>query len=390
VAQASRALQVPQASLAPAEAGGVDLWLLIPTLALVSLGVAMVYSASIPVAASQGGSVLSYLLREVAFVGVGVLGMMGAMRIGLERLAKSAWALLLLTVALLAGLFFVPGRNGAHSWYSLGPLSFQPSEMAKLVLVIVTARYFAHFPRGLSARAEAYPPFLVMFVVVGLIAIEPDAGTAAVTFGAMLVYFHVAGARMRHLLAAGALAAIPAGVLLWHHPYQVRRIVDFGLQVLGKGRDLELFGGYQKARSLIALGSGGLTGSGYCGSVEKYFYLPAATTDSILAVVGEELGMIATWGVLALFGLLVWRGMQVARRAPDRFSGLVAAGVTAVIAVQALLNIAVVTGSIPATGVTLPFVSYGGSSLLFSMIGMGLLLNISRQCREPESVGKAP
>jgi cell division protein FtsW len=131
-------------------------------------------------------------------------------------------------------------------------------------------------------------------------------------------------------------------------------------------------------RALIALGSGGVTGRGYLSGVEKYFYLPASSTDSILAVIGEELGMIATWAVIAAFLLLVWRGMTIAGRAPDRFSGLVAAGVTCVIGVQALLNIAVVTGSIPATGVPLPFVSYGGSSLFFALIGIGLLLNVSR------------
>jgi cell division protein FtsW len=188
---------------------------------------------------------------------------------------------------------------------------------------------------------------------------------------------------MRHVAAACGLAAPLAAFMIWKHPYQLTRIVSFF-----SGREVDLAGGYQKARSLIALGSGGLTGCGYCGSVEKYFYLPAATTDSIVAVIGEELGMIFTWGVLAMFAILVWRGMQVAGRAPDRFSGLVAAGMTVLLGFQALLNIAVATGSIPATGVTLPFVSYGGSSLVMSMMSVGLLLNVSRRCTEAE--GAAP
>ena len=383
---AVRPIRVPQSELAREEASEVDLWLLAPTLALVGLGVAMVYSASIPMAAAEGGSIFSYLVREVVLVAMGLAGMLVAMRIKLEWLARQAWSLLLLTVALLVGVFFMPSRNGSHSWYAIPhtSFSFQPSELAKLVLVIVAARYFSHFPQGLPGWRQALRPFLVMFGIVGLIAIEPDMGTAVVTAMAMMVLFHIAGTRMRHLLAAGGVAGLVAAALVLRHPYQLRRIVDFFL-----GQEVELAGGYQRARSLIALGSGGLTGAGYCGSVEKFFYLPAATTDSILAVVGEELGMIATWGVLAMFALLVWRGMRVAGRAPDRFSGLVAAGITSVIAVQALLNIAVVTGTIPATGVTLPFVSYGGSSLLFSMIGLGLLLNVSRRAQDARPAAEA-
>lgn len=373
-----RAARIPQIRLISDQPAEVDLWVLVPTLALVALGVAMGYSASIPTAAAQGGSIFSYLLRECAFVAVGLVGMALATRVKMERLRRAALALLVVTGVLLVAVLFMPSRNGAHSWFRVPgtPLSFQPSELAKLVLVMVTARYFAQFPEGLPDRRRAFPPFLVMFAVVGLIAIEPDMGTAAVTAMALMVYFHIAGAKMRHLLAAGCAAAAPAALMVWKHPYQLQRILDFL-----RGREVELAGGYQKARSLIALGSGGLTGCGYCGSAEKYFYLPAATTDSILAVVGEELGMIATWGVLALLAVLVWRGLQVAGRAPDRFSGLVAAGVACLIGTQALLNIAVVTGSIPATGVPLPFVSYGGTSLLFSMIGVGLLLNVSRTCR---------
>jgi len=381
------ALRLSQAKLAREDVSHVDLWLLVPTLALVGLGVAMVYSASIPSVASLGESILSKLSQEALFVIAGLVGMVAAMRMKMEWLEEKAWALLVVTVALLAGVMAMPARGGSHSWYFIAhtPFSFQPSELAKLVLVIVTARYFSHFPQGLSNWRQAAPPFLVMFLVVGMVAIEPDMGTAAVTAMAMMVYFHIAGARMRHLGAVAGMGLAPATFLIWKHPYQLERIVSFF-----KGSEVELAGGYQKARSLIALGSGGLTGCGYCGSVEKYFYLPAATTDSILAVIGEELGLIATWGVLALFAVLVWRGMKVAGSAPDRFSGLVAAGVTTLLALQAVLNIAVATGSVPATGVTLPFVSYGGSSLLVSMVAMGLLLNVSRRGREAQVSANAP
>jgi cell division protein FtsW len=379
---AIRAVRLAQAKLEREESSPVDLWLLVPALALVSLGVAMVYSASIPAVASRGESILMKLGTEVFFVLVGLAGMVAALRVKMEWLEERAWGLLLATLGLLVAVFFWPARNGAHSWIFIPhtPVSFQPSELAKLVVVIVTAKYFARFPAGLADWREALPPFLTMFVVAGLVAKEPDMGTGAVIAMSVMIYFHIAGAKMRHLAAACGLTAPLAAFVIWKHPYQLTRIVSFF-----KGSEVDLAGGYQKARSLIAFGSGGLTGCGYCGSVEKYFYLPAATTDSIMAVIGEELGMIFTWGVLAMFAILVWRGMQVAGRAPDRFSGLVAAGVTVLLGFQALLNIAVATGSIPATGVTLPFVSYGGSSLLVSMVSVGLLMNVSRRCKEAEA-----
>ncbi len=245
--------------------------------------------------------------------------------------------------------------------------------MGKLVLVIVAARYFARFPRGLPNWRRALPPFFVLGGVCGLIAVEPDMGTAAVLGMAMLVYFHIAGAKLRHLSWAAIVSLAVCGLMIWHHPYQLNRFRSFFFR-----EELSLEGGYQATQALTALGSGGLLGHGYGGSIEKYFYLPAAITDSIVAVIGEELGMIATWCVVGLFAWLVCRGMAIAAAAPDRFSGLVAAGVTCLLGIQALVNIATVTAVIPTTGVPLPFVSYGGSSLLFSLVGVGLLLNVSR------------
>jgi cell division protein FtsW len=221
-------------------------------------------------------------------------------------------------------------------------------------------------------------------IAAALTAVEPDMGTAAVMVMAMFVYFHIAGLRLRHLSAAALVGLAGASAMIAQHPYQVARLIGFL-----KRAELPTQEGYQVTQCLIALGSGGLTGRGYCGSVWKYFYLPAAITDSILAVIGEELGLLATWAVVALFAWLVWRGLKVAGRATDRFSGLVAAGVTCFLGVQAMLNIAVATHTLPSTGVPLPFVSYGGSSLLFSLIGVGLLLNVSRrQYREDEAAGQ--
>lgn len=384
-----RAVHMPRANLAREEATGTDLKVLVPALALVAFGVAMVFSASIPPAAAQRNEdVFYYLKREMAFVAVGLCGLWAASRVSMDRVERAAGWLLLLTMGLLGGLFFFGvQRNGSYSWYLIPGTSvtFQPSEMAKLVLVIAAARYFAKFPRGLRSWRGAVPPLFLLAVIAGLVAVEPDMGTAAIIVIAAFIYYHIAGAKLRHLAAAGAGGMMLAGLMVWQHPYQLQRILDFF-----SGREVALAGGYQRIRSLIALGSGGITGCGYCQGVEKYFYLPAATTDSILAVVGEELGLVGTGSLVALFAYLVWQGVRIASQSRDRFSGLVAAGVTCFIGVQALLNIAVVTGSIPATGVPLPFVSYGGSSLLFSLMGVGLLLNISRSRQGTEGARSGP
>ena len=371
---------MPQAELevASPEKPGVDLKLLVPTLALVSLGVAMVFSASIPMtAAGEQEDVFYYLKREGLVAAIALLAMFGVTRLPMGWIRRRAGVLLGATIALLVlVLKFGTEVNGARSWFvvpGIG-LHFQPSEMAKMVLVIAAARYFVQFPQGIPNWRRAIPPVAMLGATAGLVALQPDMGTAALIAFSMFVYFHIAGLKLRHLLATGLAASIPAALIALTHPYQIGRLVDFV-----KGSEVELAGGYQTARSLIALGSGGLTGSGYCGSIEKYFYLPEATTDSILAVVGEELGLLATWAVVGLFAYLVWRGLFIAARSPDRFAALVAAGVSCSLGVQALVNIAVVTGSVPATGVPLPFVSYGGSSLLFSLIGVGLLINVSRE-----------
>jgi cell division protein FtsW len=382
-----RSVRLPQARLAPEEIQGLDLLVLVPTLALVGIGIAMVFSASIPMAAvNSNEDVFYYLKRELLFAAVGLLAMWRVSLISMQSLQRRAGWLLFAGASLLVLVLLVGIRvNGARSWLPIPgtPLRFQPSELAKLVLVIATARYLAKFPAGISERRRTLVPFLTLGGAAALIAVEPDMGTAAVIVMAMFIYYHIAGIRFRQLIAAAMVGLAAATLVILHHPYQTARILGFINRT-----QLPADEGYQVTQCLIALGSGGLTGRGYCGSVWKYFYLPAAMTDSILAVIGEELGLIATWAVVALFALLVWRGLKLAGCATDRFSGLVAAGVTCLLGVQALLNIAVTTHTLPATGVPLPFVSYGGSSLLFSLMGIGLLLNVSRrQYGEKQTVG---
>lgn len=381
---AMRAVRLPQADLAPADNPPAwDLRILVPVLFLVGLGVAMVFSAGMPYATQEGtGNVYYYLIREAVFLALGLTAMILTARLPMARLQDCALVLLGVTLVLLFGLHkFGVMVNGARSWYQIPipglPLRFQPSEMAKLALVVALARYFAKFPRGLQTWRQFLPPLVILGLICAPIAKEPDLGTVALIGMSMLVFFHLAGAKLRHLAAlAGGAAAVAAMKM---EPYQIQRILDWVFHRPGS----EVAGNYQLSRALIALGSGGVTGRGYCASIEKYFYLPESTTDGILAVIGEELGLVATGLIVVLFAYLVRRGLQVAVHAEDRFSGLVAAGVTCLFGLQALVNIAVVTGCAPTTGITLPFVSYGGSSLLFSLIGIGLLLNVSRHSRSP-------
>lgn len=360
---------------------GPDLWLLVPVLGLTAFGVAMVFSASLPFCARPDSrDLFAYLWRELAFVAVGLAAMFGAYRVPLEYVRRSARCLVVLTVILLMGLFpFGTTVNGARCWYTICGLRFQPSELAKLALAIWCARRLARYPQGVPDWRHAFRVLLVPGLVLGLIALEPDAGTALLMGVALFPFLHIGGLKLRQLAAAFALAVPPAGVMLLTHPYQMARITGFFSNQPG----VLLDDGYQRWRSLIALGSGGLFGRGYFRGVEKFYYLPEVTTDAILSVIGEELGFVATATVLALFGLLIWRGLWVAARAPDRFSGVLAAGITCLLGVQALVNIAVATGVAPPTGITLPFVSYGGSSLLCSMAAVGLLLNVGRTIPAP-------
>ncbi len=375
---AIRSIRLPQVEAPADEKSAFDLTVLVPVLMLVALGVSMVFSASIPMSAiRESEDIYYYLKRELLFAGVGLAAMYLVARASMDAIRRNAGWLLAATLLLLVLVLIVGVRiNGARSWLRIPGtgLLFQPSEMAKIALVVVTARYFAQFPRGLPNWRRAVPPFAILGAAAVLIGVQPDMGTAAVLLAAMFVYFHIGGARLRHLAAAGAAALPFAGLVIWHTPYQLERIVNFILRIKAPAE-----ADYHTNQALIAMGSGGLTGCGYCGSIEKYFYLPAAITDSILGVIGEELGFMTVFAVLILFAFLAWRGVAIARNAPDRFSGLVAAGVTVLLVVQALLNVGVVTGSLPATGVPLPFVSYGGSSLLFCLIGVGLLLNVARR-----------
>jgi len=363
--------------------------LLIIIIVLVAVGIAMVFSASYPRAKLwPGHDSLRDLKRQMLAAVIGFVALYAASRIRLDVLRRRANVLYAAAAGLLVLVLFIGVEvNGSRAWLRVGPINFQPSELAKVALVVALARYFATSGRRLHQWRALVVPLAMMGAMVGVIALA-DMGTALVLALTMLVLFHLAGARLSHLAAvcgAGMVAVVP---VVLAEPYRIQRFLAF----LHLTQTTET-SGYQTVRSLLALGSGGLFGVGFGQSREKFFYLPAASTDAILAVFGEELGFLACAGLLFLFVWLASRGLSIARNAPDEFTSLVAGGLTLLLTLQAFVNVAVVTGSIPATGVPLPFVSYGGSSLIFSLAAAGLILNISRFVPRKEAapqLGTAP
>ncbi len=366
----------PAAAVAP----GLDLHLLLPTLLLVAFGVAMVFSASYPtVLESRQGDAYYFVKRQAMFAVVGGLLLWLASRVKLRLIRDHVYYFLAVSVLLLLVVLGI-GRevNGSRSWLGLGSLRFQPSELAKVGLLLALAKLFADRPAAATTLKGLLLPLALTGFVCGLILLENDFGVAAVTGLAALILLGLAGARGKHLAALGVSGAILAGAFIAMKPTRLIRVISF----LNPDAYADSFG-YQINRSLIALGSGGPFGLGFSRSREKFFYLPTPHTDSIFAVIGEELGLVFCLGVLALFCWLGWRGLKVAAQSQDRFSALAAAGLTNLLLLQAAINLFVIVGLGPVTGIPLPFISYGGSSLVFSLIAVGLLANIARSAASP-------
>ncbi len=351
--------------------------LLTATLCLLALGAVMVFSASSTTQVLSDGSLANsvfYLKRTLMFGAVGLVVMHLAARYGLTAVRRLTPALLvgsmfLLLVVLVAG----SSANGASRWLGPGSLQFQPSELAKVALILYAADLFAREPKQVRSLQSLRPFLLVVGVACLLIMAEPDMGTTMViafSVGATLV---AAGARPADLgkiaLCLGGLALI----LTLVEPYRMARLTGF----LNPGSDAA-GAGFQAAQAKIALGSGGLFGVGIGNGVQKAFYLPEAHTDMISAVIGEELGMMGILGVVGLFAMFGYAGLRVAQKARDRYSKLLVAGLTSMIVVQATINLFAVMGMAPLTGVPLPFVSYGNSSLMATLLAVGLILNVAR------------
>jgi cell division protein FtsW len=356
-----------------------DRVLFVATIAVVCFGVVMLYSASSVVALESHRSPYFFVVKQGMWAAMGVLLMMALARLDYRRLRAPwvAYGLLGVTVALLIAVLFSPPLNNAHRWIRLGLVSFQPSELAKITLVVALAYQLDRRTDRIEDIWSGWFPSLLVTGLLGfLVLIEPDYGTAFCLVFIGTCLFYVSGVPLGQLTAL-ALASAP--VLLWlifSEDYRRERLLIFfdpAQDPLGKG--------FQILQSLIAVGSGGVLGKGFMASQQKHFYLPEPHADFIYAVVSEELGLVGGLAVLAAFSILFWRGLLIADRAPDRFGSLLAAGLTMFLVGQGLINMGVVLGMLPTTGIPLPFVSAGGSSLLAGMAAVGLLLSVSQHAR---------
>ncbi|HEY8463692.1 MAG TPA: putative lipid II flippase FtsW [Bacillota bacterium] len=354
-----------------------DLFLLAVTLALLTIGLIIVSSASAPEALrlTAGANVFLFGLRQLIFAFIGIALMFLMMKFPYTNLKKlSLWLGISSLFFLILVLFVAKDVKGASRWLNLGFMKFQPSEYAKLSAILILAHYFAAIKREINNFMLGVGlPLLFVATICFLILLEPDLGTIIVIFTTFLVMLYVSGARLSHLmlLCLGGLAVVTMLVML--EPYRAKRLVAF----IDPWKDPR-GDGWQIIQSLYALGSGGPFGMGLGMGRQKFNYLPESHTDYIFSILGEELGLIGTVTVLILFFFIAWRGFKIAISARDRYGRTLAAGITASLVFQAILNIAVVTSSIPVTGITLPFLSYGGSSLLVCLTGVGILLNISK------------
>jgi cell division protein FtsW len=347
--------------------------LVLVTLGLVAFGLVMVYSATSASAALGDGDPMSYLKRQSIYALLGIALMLVASRFDYHRLRYLAPPLLVVALGLCAAVLVVaPEINGAKRWFILGPASFQPSELAKLSLCLFAAVYLARRRPPQTLGELAKPLGLLTAIFCGLILLEPDLGTTITLCGTMFAIFLVAGVPFRPLLA-GAFLAVGGGLIaIWIEPYRRARVFSF-LDPWSDPTD----SGFQIVQALIGFGSGGVTGEGLGESVSKVLYLPEAHTDMIFAVIGEELGLVGSMLVIGAFGAFAFAGFRVAIRCKDPFGKLLAAGLTALVCGQASVNLAAVLGIAPLTGIPLPFVSYGGSSLVMLLAGVGILLNIA-------------
>jgi len=361
------------------EARRPDYLLLASTIALLVLGTLMVYSASFVVAHNEFNDDAYFLIRQLLWIAAGLVGMLIAVRIDYRWWRSLSLPIMFICILMLV-LVLIPGIGassyGAVRWIKLGPVQIQPSEIAKLAMTLYLADWLARRGPIVGQFLKGLLPFAIIVGVVALlVAVQPDLGTTAIIIGVSACVFFVGGANLLHIAVLGLAGAAAGSALLAHlSGYQLDRVRAF----LDPWSDIQGFG-WHTAQGLIALGSGGVFGSGLGNGFQKFYWVPNAHTDAIYAIIGEELGFVGCMGVLFLFVVLAWRGFLIAWRGPDAFARLFATGLTCMLTLQTLVNIAVVTNSLPYTGVTLPLVSFGGSSTVISLIAIGLLLNISRQ-----------
>ena len=355
-----------------------DILLFISCILLVVFGLVMIYSASSIWAEYKFGDAFKYVKTQTLFIVIGIVLMNFVSNIDYKEYFKRTnliigVCLLLLVLVLIPGIGSI--RNGSQSWFGIGSFGVQPSEFAKLGLIIFTAKYLALNQKDLkNIKRGVFPILGMLFLVFGLIMLQPDFGTGMIIVVSILAMMFVAGVPVKFFLGLGGLGVFGIIGLIVVAPYRMERITSF----LDPWKD-PLGTGFQIIQSLYAIGPGGLLGQGFLNSRQKQFYLPEPQTDFIFSIISEEFGFLGVLIVSFLFLLILYRGIQIALHARDDFSKYLAFGMVFQILIQAVMNLMVVIGLIPVTGVTLPFLSYGGSSLLITMISIGILLNISKK-----------
>ncbi len=344
---------------------------------LLSIGVIMIYSSSGIYARQEMGDSTYFLVRHILFLFIGFIFMFFSMSFDYRRIQPYSKVILLVSIFLLA-LVLIPhiGKTsyGARRWFKIGPFSFQPSEMAKIAMLIYVADFLSRKKERILYFWEGFVPLiLAMGVVCVLIVKEPDLGNAVLIGMITLIVMYISGASVLHIASLGIMALPALYYLVFRVPYRLARMMAFW----NPNEDVKGIG-FQLYQSQIALGSGGIFGVGLGQSKQKLLYLPAAHTDFILSIIGEEFGLIGTLAVIILFVLFIWQGARIAKRTVDPFGYYLAIGIISMIGLQAVINIGVSIGALPTKGLPLPFVSYGGSALIFNMMAVGFLLNISR------------
>lgn len=357
-----------------------DFWLIASILGLLAIGIVMVYSAGSVLAFHDYGDSFYFVKRQGLFAVLGLVAMFITMNMNFRILRKYAKLILICCFVMLV-IVLIPGigvvRGGARSWLGISSFGIQPSEFMKLGMVLFLSYWLSQKDYNITSFTSGLlPPLGVIGLAFGLIMLQPDLGTGTVMLGASLLIVFTAGARMKHLLGLASVGAAGFVGLIIAAPYRLKRITAF----LDPWSD-PLGAGYQIIQSLYAIGPGGLGGLGLGMSRQKYSYVPEPQTDFIFSILSEELGFIGGLFVLFLFLIIVWRGIRVAMTIDDPFGSLLAVGIVGIVGIQVIINIGVVIGLMPVTGITLPLISYGGSSLTLMLTAFGILLNLSRYAR---------
>lgn len=362
----------------------VDFTLLLATLLLVFIGIIMVFSSSWPEAMQKFDNGYYFLKRQMIFGLIGLFLMITLMNVDYKIYKKFSFLIYLLGLGAGALLFTSLGSNikGATRWVKIGSLTFMPSDLIKMGSIIFFSSFLANKKEDTGTlRQGTIPALMIIGISTGAIYIQRDLGTTITLAGTMMAMFFVSGMKVTHLVSLMTMGIVGVYVIFQKamqnpkskNAYRLRRIISFKDPFADKQGD-----GWQAVQSLYALGSGGLFGLGLGKSRQKFFYIPEPYNDFIFSIIGEELGFLGAFIVILLYLLLIWRGVRIALAAKDSFGCYLATGITALVGIQSLIHIAVVTSSIPTTGITLPFISYGGTSLMIYMSAIGILLNISR------------